>query len=219
MRVALIDYGSGNLRSAEKSLARAAQDLDSSVEVLVTSDPDVVAGADRVVLPGVGAFADCKAGLAALPGMLDALQDFAQVRARPLLCICVGMQLFAERGLEFDVTPGLGWISGDVAVLEPDDKSLKIPHMGWNSLAIQGLRHPVFNGLDTRAGDSLPYVYFVHSFAITRTQTDTVQATTTYGGEIIAAVAQGNIFGTQFHPEKSQATGLKLLQNFLQWKP
>lgn len=210
-RVALIDYGSGNLRSAEKALARAAAQHATGHEIVVTSDPDVVAKADRIVLPGVGAFADCMRGLSSVGGMIDALTQTVIKDGKPFLGICVGMQLMARVGREFGDTPGLGWIDGEVAHLEPNDPSLKIPHMGWNELHIVQ-PHPVLQGIDEGA-----HAYFVHSFELRASEH--ILATTDYGGAVTAMVGRDNLVGTQFHPEKSQSVGLQLLANFLAWTP
>jgi glutamine amidotransferase len=211
--VALIDYGSGNLRSAEKALARASQDGATGHSIVVTDKPDIVSRAERIVLPGVGAFADCMAGLSKVSGMIEALEQAVRKRGVPFLGICVGMQLLATVGREFGDTKGLGWIDGEVVKLSPSDRALKIPHMGWNELEI--LRtHPLLEGLGEK-----PNTYFVHSFELRAAHAGGVIATTDYGGPVTAAVAHGNIAGTQFHPEKSQAVGLKILQNFLCWAP
>lgn len=210
--VALIDYGSGNLRSAAKAIERAAGEAESSYNVLVTSDADAVRQADRVVLPGVGAFADCKRGLSEVPGMLEALEEVVHRRGRPFLGICVGMQLMAERGREYGVTEGLGWIRGEVVKLEPADPALKIPHMGWNELNIRH-PHPVLAGLPEGS-----HAYFVHSYQFRLADPDTLIASADYGGPFAAVVGRDNLVGTQFHPEKSQATGLALIANFLRWK-
>jgi imidazole glycerol-phosphate synthase subunit HisH len=210
-RVALIDYGSGNLRSAEKALARAASEHGSGHEIVVTSNPDVVAGAERIVLPGVGAFADCMRGLSSVHGMVEALNRAVIENATPFLGICVGMQLMARVGREFGDTPGLGWIDGEVVRLTPSDPALKIPHMGWNELHI-AQTHPVLSGIDEGS-----HAYFVHSFELRAK--DHVLATTDYGGAVTAMVGRDNLVGTQFHPEKSQAVGLRLLANFLGWNP
>lgn len=210
--VALIDYGSGNLRSAAKAIERAAGEAEASYTVLVTSDADAVRQADRVVLPGVGAFADCKRGLSEVPGMLDALEEVVHRRGRPFLGICVGMQLMAERGREYGVTEGLGWIPGEVVKLEPSDPTLKIPHMGWNELNVRR-PHPVLAGLPEGA-----HAYFVHSYQFKLADPDTLIASAEYGGPFAAVVGRDNMVGTQFHPEKSQATGLALIANFLRWK-
>ena len=211
--VALIDYGSGNLRSAEKALARAAQERGTGHDIVVTADPAVAARAERIVLPGVGAFADCMRGLTALPGMVEALSEAVLRRGTPFLGICVGMQLLASVGREFGDHAGLGWIPGDVVRMTPSDTSLKIPHMGWNELAMVR-PHPVFAGLLTGT-----HAYFVHSYVIRPADSGHVLATTDYGGAFAAAVGRDNIAGTQFHPEKSQAAGLTLLGNFLEWRP
>lgn len=214
MSVAIIDYGSGNLRSAAKAFQHAARETGD--EVIVTADPDAVIAADRIVLPGVGAFADCRRGLDAVPGMVDALQDAVIERGKPFLGICVGAQLLAERGLEKEITAGLGWIAGDVVEIEPADPALKVPHMGWNTL--DPLReHPLLKGIPTGA-DGLD-AYFVHSFHIRTPDDRDVVARSDYGGPVTAIVAKDNIAGTQFHPEKSQALGLALIANFLRWKP
>jgi glutamine amidotransferase len=208
--VALIDYGSGNLRSAEKALARAAE---GGSEIVVTADPAVVAKAERIVLPGVGAFGDCMAGVEAIPGMIEALRDAVLKRGVPFLGICVGMQLLADVGREFGDHKGLGWIGGEVVRIAPSDPALKIPHMGWNELIIPR-PHPLLDGIASGA-----HAYFVHSYEFRAHDTADVIATTDYGGAIMAMIGRGNIAGTQFHPEKSQAMGLKLLSNFLRWSP
>jgi imidazole glycerol-phosphate synthase subunit HisH len=211
--VALIDYGSGNLRSAEKALMRAATETASGYDIVVTSDAAVVAKADRIVLPGVGAFADCMAGLAALPGMIATLNDRVLNHGAPFLGICVGMQLMARVGREFGDHAGLGWIDGDVVKLTPADPALKIPQMGWNELTLTRA-HPLFSGLPAAA-----HVYFLHSYVMRPVHKSDVLATTDYGGAITAAVGRDNFAGMQFHPEKSQAVGLTLLGNFLNWRP
>jgi glutamine amidotransferase len=211
--VALIDYGSGNLRSAEKALARAAAEHGTGHTIVVTADPEIVAGAERIVLPGVGAFADCMRGLGALPGMRTALDNAVLARGVPFLGICVGMQLLASVGREFGDHPGLGWIPGEVVRLAPADAALKIPHMGWNELRILQ-PHPLL--ADVAPGDN---VYFVHSFELRPRDPAHLLATTDYGGELTACVGRDNIVGVQFHPEKSQAVGLALLRKFLAWQP
>jgi glutamine amidotransferase len=213
MLTALIDYGSGNLRSAAKAFERAAREAGLNTGIKVTGDAKEVATADRIVLPGVGAFADCKRGLMNVPGMADALEEAVIGRARPFLGICVGMQLMATRGLEFTVTEGLGWIPGEVVAIEPKDKTLKIPHMGWNNLQILN-EHKMLD--DIKNGD---HAYFVHSYRFAAAASADVWASVDYGGPIAAAIGRDNLFGVQFHPEKSQATGLKLISNFLRWKP
>ena len=208
--VALIDYGSGNLRSAEKALVRAA---DGRADIVVTHDPAVVASADRIVLPGVGAFAACMAALSEREGVIEAMNHAVHDRGVPFLGICVGLQLMASRGLEFGVTPGLGWIDGDVRKIETADPHLKIPHMGWNNLlAVTDLS--VLSGLKAGAP-----VYFTHSFAMFPSDDTDVAAWVDHGGRVPAAVARGNLAGVQFHPEKSQSAGLTLLSDFLEWRP
>jgi imidazole glycerol-phosphate synthase subunit HisH len=213
MTVAIVDYGSGNLRSAAKAFERAAREQGTDDRVLVTASPREVAAADRIVLPGVGAFADCRAGLYGVPGMVDALQREVIERGKPFLGICVGMQLMASRGVEYGVHPGLDWIAGDVVRIEPGLGHLKIPHMGWNEL-LELKPHPLLEGL--KAHD---HAYFVHSFQLEVAKPGTLLAVTDYGGPITAVVGRDNLAGTQFHPEKSQATGLQLIANFLRWKP
>jgi len=211
--VAIVDYGSGNLRSAEKALARVAQELGADCEIVVTAEPDVVAQAKRIVLPGVGAFGDCMAGLRSIAGMPEALNEAVIGRRIPFLGICVGMQLLASVGREFGDHQGLDWIDGEVVALAPRDASLKIPHMGWND--VHWVRpHPLFEGIADGAD-----LYFVHSFAFEPRDRAVVVATADYGGAIAAAVARGNIAGVQFHPEKSQTAGMRLLGNFLMWTP
>lgn len=215
-RIVIIDYGSGNLHSAAKAFERAARESGANSEIIVSKDARDVLTADRVVLPGVGAFADCKRGLDAAPGLREALEKTVRERGRPFLGICVGMQLLAERGREFEVTDGLGWIKGEVRAISPRDPALKIPHMGWNTLDIVN-PHALFDGIP--AGPNGLHAYFVHSFALLAADRRVVAAETDYGGAITAIVADGNIAGTQFHPEKSQQLGLKLLANFLHWRP
>ena len=215
-RVIIIDYGSGNLHSAAKAFERAAREGGSGATIEVSSSPDAVLTADRVVLPGVGAFADCKRGLDAVTGMREALETAVRQKGRPFLGICVGQQLLATRGLEHVVTEGLGWIEGEVRVLEPSDAALKIPHMGWNTLTV-AMEHPLLAGLPT--GPAGLHAYFVHSYHLVPRHRDVVVAETDYGGPVTAMVAKDNIAGTQFHPEKSQRLGLGLIANFLSWKP
>ena len=211
--VALIDYGSGNLRSAEKALQKAARDHSRPASVVTTDDPATIAAADLVVLPGVGAFAACMSALEGRPGVIEAITEAVQRRGRPFLGICVGMQLLATRGLEFGETPGLGWIEGDVKRIEPAGAHFKVPHMGWNSLdgALPGA---LFAGLP-----GAPHMYFTHSFAIHPAHAADVAATSDHGGRFAAAVLRGNVAGVQFHPEKSQAAGARLLANVLEWRP
>jgi glutamine amidotransferase len=214
--VAIIDYGSGNLHSAAKAFERAAHDAGLDESVALTADPDVVRAADRIVLPGVGAFADCRRGLDSVPGMIDALTEAVREKGRPFFGICVGMQLMATRGLEYETTPGLDWVPGDVKPIRPDDASLKIPHMGWNTLHAQR-EHPILSGVPT--GPRGLHAYFVHSYALDPADMDDVVAVSEYGGPLTAIVARDNMAGTQFHPEKSQALGLQLIANFLRWRP
>jgi imidazole glycerol-phosphate synthase subunit HisH len=211
--VAVIDYGSGNLRSAAKAFERAARESGRELNVIVTQRADEVAAAERIVLPGVGAFADCRRGLAGVPGLEAALVEAVIERGRPFLGICVGMQLMAERGREFQTTEGLGWIAGEVAPIVPGDPALKVPHMGWNELEI-ARPHPLLAGLERGA-----HAYFVHSFAFHAARAEDVLATVAYGGALVAAVGRDNLVGVQFHPEKSQANGLRLIANFLAWRP
>ncbi len=216
MTTAIVDYGSGNLHSAAKAFERAARDAGLNERVLVTNDPKAVAGADRVVLPGVGAFADCRRGLDAVAGMIEVLDETVIKRGRPFFGICVGMQLMAERGREYVVTQGLGWIKGEVDRITPSDPDLKIPHMGWNTL--DTLRpHPLLNGIATGANGL--HAYFVHSYQLGVADKGDLVATAEYGGPVTAIVGHDNIVGTQFHPEKSQRLGLALIANFLKWKP
>ena len=213
--VAIIDYGSGNLRSAEKAMARAVSDGGLDARVVVTSDANVVRRAERIVLPGVGAFADCMRGLRAVEGMVDALTDAVRSRGAPFLGICVGMQLMATRGLEHGAHDGLAWIAGDVVKMTPSDASLKIPHMGWNTLSVVS-PHPVLAHLSDVVE---PHAYFVHSYCLRAASRADVLVETDYGGAFAAVVGRENMIGTQFHPEKSQAVGLQLLQNFVRWRP
>lgn len=216
MRVAIIDYGSGNLRSATKAFQRAAREAGIPAEIDLTADAERVATADRIVLPGVGAYADCRAGLNAVPGMVDAIRDAVEKKARPFLGICVGMQLMSERGLEKTITDGFGWIAGDVKEIEPTDPALKIPQIGWNTIHVKH-SHPLFAGIPT--GDDGLHAYFVHSYHLDAGKDAEVLALADYGGPVTAAVGRDNMAGTQFHPEKSQALGLALIANFLRWKP
>ena len=216
MRVAIIDYGSGNLRSATKAFERAAREAGVSAEIDLTADPERVRSADRIVLPGVGAYADCAAGLHAVTGMWEAVEETAIAKARPFLGICVGMQLMSERGLEKVVTKGFGWIKGDVKEIAPEDPSLKIPQIGWNTIQVKR-QHPLFQGIAT--GDKGLHAYFVHSYHLDAANEADVLAVADYGGPVTAAVAKDNLAGTQFHPEKSQALGLALIANFLKWRP
>jgi len=213
MTTVIVDCGSGNLRSAAKAFERAAAEAGITTEIRVSAEPEDVLAAERIVLPGVGAFADCRAGLAARPGLEAALDEAVRRRGRPFLGICVGMQLMTERGREFAVTEGLGWLAGEVVALRPADPSLKVPHMGWNELAIRA-PHPVLAGLG-----AAPHAYFVHSYHVAEAAPGTVLATADYDGPMVAAIGRDNLIGTQFHPEKSQSAGLALIANFLRWRP
>ncbi len=214
MTVVIIDYGSGNLRSAAKAFERAVAESGLNGPIKVSSDPREVADAERIVLPGVGAFADCRRGLEALPGMIETLQRTVIDDARPFLGICVGMQLMASIGREHGSHPGFGWIEGEVAVLQAASVGLKIPHMGWNDLTIARPKHPVLTGIMPGA-----HAYFVHSYGFRPRDAATILATVDYGGPTVAVIGRDNLVGTQFHPEKSQATGLRLIANFLAWRP
>lgn len=216
MLTAIVDYGSGNLRSATKAFERAAREAGLDHRIVLTADPDVVASASHIVLPGVGAYADCRAGLNAVDGMVEALREAVEVKGNPFLGICVGMQLMSSRGLEKTVTEGLDWIKGDVVLIEPDDASLKVPQIGWNTLTLNR-PHPLFDGIPT--GPEGLHAYFVHSYHLKAERADDVVAVTDYGGPVTAFVAHDNKAGAQFHPEKSQKLGLALISNFLKWKP
>ncbi len=216
MTVAIVDYGSGNLHSAAKAFERAARESGHDQPIVVTRDPDAVARADRVVLPGVGSFADCRRGLDAVAGMVDALNDAVRRKGRPFLGICVGMQLMAERGREYEVTDGLGWIAGEVDRITPSDPGLKIPHMGWNTLG-EIRHHPMLDGLATGAAGL--HAYFVHSYELKVADRGDLVAQADYGGPVTAIVGRDTMVGTQFHPEKSQRLGLALIANFLKWAP
>lgn len=214
--VVVIDHGSGNLRSVAKAFEYAAARIESGPNIVVSADPSVIGAADRIVLPGVGAFADCMAGLTGVPGLVDALSQAVREEKKPFLGICVGMQLMAQTGLEHGEHKGLGWISGSVEPLMPTDASLRIPHMGWNELQFSeaGRAHPVLAGLED--GE---HAYFVHSFGLRPREPDDVLAVVDYGGEVVAIIGRDNMMGVQFHPEKSQAVGLRLIENFLRWQP
>lgn len=214
--VAIIDYGAGNLRSAANAFERIAATLDNAPEITVTADPDLVRRADRIMLPGVGAFADCKAGLDAVAGMTEVLEERVIRGTTPFLGVCVGMQLLASEGREKVVTQGLGWIPGAVEKITPSDPSLKIPHMGWNTVSFTR-SHALLDGI-LDGPDGL-HAYFVHSYHFRTQDPAHTVATTDYGGTVTACIGRDNIFGTQFHPEKSQALGLKLIENFLSWAP
>jgi glutamine amidotransferase len=214
--VAIVDYGSGNLHSAAKAFERAARDSGHEQPIVVTSDPDAVSRADRIVLPGVGAFADCRRGLDDIAGMVDALEQSVRQKGRPFFGICVGMQLLAERGREYQVTPGLGWIAGEVDRIAPSNPELKIPHMGWNTLNVIK-PHPLLEDIPTGANGL--HAYFVHSYELKPSQRGDLVAQADYGGPLTAIVGRDNMIGTQFHPEKSQRLGLALIRNFLKWQP
>jgi glutamine amidotransferase len=216
MTIAIIDYGAGNLRSAAKALELAADRIGLSSPVVVTADPEIVARADHIVLPGDGAFADCRTNLDQADGMIEAINEAIDVRGRPFLGICVGMQLLATRGIEYGVTQGLARIPGEVRRIEPSDPRLKIPHMGWNTLNASSA-HPLLDGI--ALGDDGWHAYFLHGYQLYAESPADVVATADYGGPITAIVTTGNVAGTQFHPEKSQKLGLALLANFLKWKP
>lgn len=214
MKVAVIDYGSGNLRSAVKSFERAAREAGLSADINLVDTPEAVLAADRIVLPGVGAYADCRRGLGAVPGMVDALHEAVIEKAKPFFGICVGMQLMSTRGLEKETIDGLNWVSGDVAEIKIDDPNLKIPQMGWNTIDLTR-EHPLFDGIKTGADGK--HAYFVHSYHFVPENPEDVLATVQYGGTVTAVIAKDNMIGTQFHPEKSQELGLSLITNFLKW--
>lgn len=216
MRVAMIDYGSGNLRSAVRAFERASHDYGISAEIALVRNAEDVRKADRVVLPGVGAFADCRAGLDLIDGLVPTLDEIVLKRGHPFMGICVGMQLMASRGMEKTVSSGLDWIKGDVTLMTPHDNSLKVPQIGWNTLDLKRA-HPLFSNIGT--GEKGLHAYFVHSYQLVCQNGDDLLATTDYGGAVTAAVIRDNMFGTQFHPEKSQRLGLQLIANFLEWKP
>ena len=216
MRISIVDYGSGNLHSAQKAFERAAREASLVADIALTSDPERLRASDRIVLPGVGAFADCRNGLVAVPGMVDAIRECVVAKARPFLGICVGQQLMATRGLEKTETPGLDWIAGDVVEISPADSGLKVPQIGWNTLDVRN-RHPLLDGIPT--GPEGWHAYFVHSYHIAVKNPEERIAVTDYGGEVTAIVGRDNMVGTQFHPEKSQKLGLALIGNFLKWNP
>lgn len=216
MLVAIVDYQSGNLHSAAKAFERAALESGLSATIAVTSDPNDIRRADRIILPGVGAFGDCYRGLASASGMIEALREAVFERGRPFFGICVGMQLLADRGLEHGVHQGLGWIEGEVDLIKPSDPALKIPHMGWNTLSFER-EHFLFR--DIPGGSDGWHAYFVHSYQFRANNQEDIVARSDYGGAITSVVARDNIAGSQFHPEKSQKLGLKLISNFLKWRP
>lgn len=214
--IAIIDYGAGNLRSAAKAFERVAHDMGRGDSIAVTADPDIVRKADRIMLPGVGAFADCMAGLDSVSGMIEVLDEKVIKAGTPFLGVCVGMQLLASEGREKTVTKGLGWIAGAVEKIVPDDRALKIPHMGWNTIEASK-SHPLL--ADIALGPDGLHAYFVHSYHLRTDDPTQLIATTDYAGKLTACVGRDNIFGTQFHPEKSQKLGLRLIENFLGWAP
>lgn len=214
--VAIIDYGAGNLRSAANAFERVAASLTNGPEIIVTADAETVRRADRIMLPGVGAFADCKAGLDAVAGLAEVLDERVIRGNTPFLGVCVGMQLLASEGREKVVTAGLGWIPGAVEKITPSDPNLKIPHMGWNTISVTH-PHALLSGIPD--GPDGLHAYFVHSYHFRTDDSGHLIATTDYGGSVTACIGRDNIFGTQFHPEKSQALGLKLIENFLEWAP
>jgi glutamine amidotransferase len=216
MTIAIIDYDAGNLRSAEKAFQYAIAKAGMRETVTITSDPDVVRKADRVVLPGDGAFADCRHHLEAIPGMIEAIDEFIDEHARPFFGICVGMQLLATRGLEHAIVPGLDRVPGEVRLVEPADRRLKVPHMGWNTLTARR-SHPLFEGI--ALGETGLHAYFLHSYHLVAAHADDVVAVADYGGPVTAIVVRDTVAGTQFHPEKSQKLGLTLIGNFLKWRP
>jgi len=212
MSIAVIDYGSGNLKSAAKALEAAANNINVDSKITVTSDPEIIKQSKKIILPGQGSFRDCYLGVKKIPGLEDALNEFVLVKKKPIFGICVGMQLFAKIGYESQETKGFGWIDAIVRKINNINKTLKLPHMGWNQIEFKK-DSALFSGLENKS-----HMYFVHSYELTTKQKNCVVATTNYGNQIIVAIAKDNIFGTQFHPEKSQKNGLKILENFLKWK-
>ena len=212
MLITVIDYGSGNLKSAAKALEAAANNINVNSKIIVTSNPEVIKKSNKVILPGQGSFKDCYLGIKKIPGLEDVLNEFVLVKKKPIFGICVGMQLFAKIGYESQETKGFGWIDGIVRKINNINKTLKLPHMGWNQIEFKK-DFVLFSGLENKS-----HMYFVHSYELTTKQKDCIVATTNYGNSIVVAVAQENIFGTQFHPEKSQKNGLKILENFLKWE-
>jgi glutamine amidotransferase len=212
MSIAIIDYGSGNLRSAAKALEVANKNLNVNSKIIITSDPKVIRKSDKIILPGQGSFRDCFGGIKKINGLVDILNDFVLVQKKPIFGICIGMQLFAKIGYESKETKGFGWIDGIVKKINNINKTLKLPHMGWNQIEFKK-DFSLFSGIENKS-----HMYFVHSYEFLTKQKDCIVATTNYGNSIIVAVAKDNIFGTQFHPEKSQKNGLKLLENFLKWE-
>ena len=213
-RVVIIDYGSGNLKSAQKAFEYASKNLVSNTKVIISKNSCELSKASRIVLPGVGSFGDCLRGLSTLPGMLEALQENVIERERPFMGICVGMQLLADYGMENGYTKGLGWLKGEVVPLRPSGEGLKIPHMGWNNLSFSARPHPVLARIEDGA-----HAYFVHSYQLNARNPSEILAETNHGGPVTAIVGRDNMIGTQFHPEKSQHTGLQFIQSFLEWRP
>jgi len=212
MSIAIIDYGSGNLRSAAKALEVANKSINTNSKIIITSDPEVIKKSNKIILPGQGSFRDCYLWIKKINGLVDILNDFVLVKKKPIFGICVGMQLFAKIGYESQETKGFGWIDATVKKINNINKTLKLPHMGWNQIEFKK-DFALFSGLEDKS-----HMYFVHSYELTTKQKNCVVATTNYGNQIIVAIAKDNIFGTQFHPEKSQKNGLKILENFLKWK-
>ena len=212
MSIAIIDYGSGNLRSAAKALEVANKNLNVNSKIVITSDPEIIKKSNKIILPGQGSFRDCYLGIKKINGLIDTLNDFVLVQKKPIFGICVGMQLFAKIGYETEETKGFGWIDGVVKKINNINKTLKLPHMGWNQIEFKK-NFLLFSGIENKS-----HMYFVHSYEFLTKQKDCIVATTNYGNSIIVAVAKDNIFGTQFHPEKSQKNGLKLLENFIKWE-
>ena len=212
MSIAIIDYGSGNLRSAVKALEVANKSINANSKIVITSDPEIIKKSNKIILPGQGSFRDCYLGIKKINGLVDTLNDFVLVKKKPIFGICVGMQLFAKIGYESEETKGFGWIDGVVKKINNINKTLKLPHMGWNQIEFKK-DFLLFSGIENKS-----HMYFVHSYEFLTKQKDCIAATTNYGNSIIVAVAKDNIFGTQFHPEKSQKNGLKLLENFLKWE-
>jgi len=212
MSITVIDYGSGNLKSAAKALETAADNININSKIVVTSDPKIIKESNKIILPGQGSFRDCYLGIKKIPGLESTLNEFVLVKKKPIFGICVGMQLFAKIGYESEETKGFGWIDGEVRKINNINKTLKLPHMGWNQIEFEK-DFTLFSGLENKS-----HMYFVHSYELTTKQKDCIVATTSYGNQIIVAVAKENIFGTQFQPEKSQKNGLKILENFLKWE-
>ena len=212
MSITVIDYGSGNLKSAAKALETAADNININSKIVVTSNPKIIKESNKIILPGQGSFRDCYLGIKKIPGLESTLNEFVLVKKKPIFGICVGMQLFAKIGYESEETKGLGWIDGEVRKINNINKTLKLPHMGWNQIEFKK-DFTLFSGLENKS-----HMYFIHSYELITKQKDCIVATTNYGNSITVAIAKENIFGTQFHPEKSQKNGLKILENFLKWE-